>query len=103
MQEGKLVNDYVGEGQSRYYSFSILNDSSVRNITFKLNTIHGDADIYVSRIHKYPGKLVYEKSSVRANDIIDQVYFDDDKVSATTYYVVVLSGQFSTYTLSVSV
>ncbi|CDW74582.1 UNKNOWN [Stylonychia lemnae] len=102
LQEGKLVNDYVEEGQTRLYSFSIINDPLVKNVTFKLNTIHGDADIYASRIHKYPQKLLYEKSSVRTNDIMDEVYFDDLNLS-TTFYVAVFSIQYSTYTLSVSV
>jgi len=57
-----------------------------------LNTIHGDADIYVSRTHKFPGKLAYEKSSVRANDLIDEVFFDDEKATGVTYYIGVLSG-----------
>lgn len=72
------MNDYLNIGYYRYYQFSLLEDPTVKNVTFVLNTIHGDADIYVSRKNNFPSKLDYEKSSVKSNDIIDEVYFDDD-------------------------
>lgn len=62
-----MVTDYVNLGSYRYYSFTLLQDAKVKNVTFKLNTLHGDADIFISRKHPYPNKLDYEKSSVKTN------------------------------------
>lgn len=77
-------------------------DPKVKRVSFRLNTLHGDADIYVSRMHLFPNKIDYEKSSVKTNDAIDEVYFDDKKL-ATTYYIGVYSFQYSTYNLLVKV
>lgn len=60
-----MVNDYVTTGYYRYYQFSLINDKNVKNVTFKLNTLHGDADIYVSRVEQYPSKNSFEKSSAK--------------------------------------
>ena len=62
----------------------------MKNVSFQLNTFHGDADIYVSRKHKFPNKGDYEKSSVRSSGISDLVYFDDVNVSST-YYIAIYS------------
>lgn len=102
LQEDKLINDYVTTGYYRYYQFSLINDQKVKNVTFKLNTLHGDADIFVSRKHAYPTKMDNEKSSVRTGQVIDMVYFDDENVTAV-YQVGVYSFEYSTYTLGVTV
>ncbi len=72
-------------------------------MTFKLNTIHGDADIYVSRTHNPPNKIDYERSSVKTNVAIDEVYFDGVNLTGTTYFIGVYSFQYSTYNLVVKV
>lgn len=77
-------------GAQKYYSFTLMQDKKVKNVTFRLNTLHGDADLYVSRIHPYPTKIEYEKSSVRTNIDEDEVYFDTGNLS-TTYFVLVQS------------
>jgi hypothetical protein len=46
-------------------------------LTFQLNSLHGDADVYVSRKHKYPNRMDFEKNSVKASEAHDLVYFDD--------------------------
>lgn len=104
-------------GTYRYYSFTLPpeekktnNKSSsprAKNITFVLNSLHGDADLFVSRIHKYPNRMDFEKNSVKTSDSYDIVYFDakspNDDLSGTTYYVAIYSFQYSTYSLSVQV
>jgi hypothetical protein len=66
----------------------------VTNVTFTLNSLHGDADLFVSRVNKYPNKMDYEKNSVRSGDNLDIVMFDDlfgkDDLAAT-YYIGVYS------------
>jgi hypothetical protein len=98
-----MISDYVNLGTYRYYSFTLVKDDKVKNVTFKLNSLHGDADIYVSRNHPYPNKMEYEKSSVRTNAIMDEVYFDDKTISGTTYYIAVYSFQYSTFNIVVKV
>ena len=81
-------------GAYRYYSFTLMDDKNVRNVTFKLNTLHGDADIYVSRRHKFPSKSENEKMSAMRNDMADQVDFsaDEGKEMKGTYYVAIYSA-----------
>lgn len=80
-------------GQHRYYSFTLMPDSrKIKSVSFKLTTLHGDADIYVSRIHPFPTKIDYEKSSVKTNVIEDEVEFTSSLGNLTcTYYVLVMS------------
>jgi hypothetical protein len=62
-----MISDYVKLGSYRYYTFTLIDNKNVKNVTFKLNSLHGDADIYVSRTHKYPNRVDSEKNSARAN------------------------------------
>jgi hypothetical protein len=91
-------------GSYRYYSFTLppsppkINDGKpvphVTNVTFTLNSLHGDADLFVSRKHKYPNRMDYEKNSVRTSDSYDIVYFDskDSKEELSgTFYIAVYS------------
>eukprot|EP00347_Sterkiella_histriomuscorum_P008919 403343241 len=102
LSENQVVTDFVNMGAQKYYSFTLMQDKKVKNVTFKLNTLHGDADLYVSRIHPYPTKIEYEKSSVKTNIDQDEVSFDSGNLS-TTYFVLVQSFQYSSYTLLVKV
>lgn len=70
-----------------------------------MNSLHGDADVYVSRKHKYPNRMDFEKNSVKGSEAHDLVYFDDRQGSdlTGTYYVGVYSYQYSTYTLVATV
>ena len=68
--------------------------------------MHGDADIFVSRKHKYPNRMDYEKNSVKTADSFDMVYFEDanGKTDLTgTYYIGVYSYQYSTFSLVATV
>lgn len=67
-----------------------MDDTDVQNVTFKLSTLHGDADLYVSRRHKYPNKIENEKSSTKSLQVLDMVYFDGPGL-AGTYYIAVYS------------
>jgi hypothetical protein len=88
-------------GSYRYYSFTIpppnpqeIKGPKIRNISFQLNSLHGDADIFVSKKHKYPNRMDYEKNSVRTTDSFDLVYFDDSNGNSDltgTYYLGVYS------------
>jgi hypothetical protein len=49
LKEGDLVTDFVENSGMNYYKFSLLGDTSVKTVTFTMNTLHGDADIFVSR------------------------------------------------------
>lgn len=101
--------------QYRYYTFTLppyLSPSSdkrvprVTNLTVTLNSLHGDADLFVSRLHKYPNRIEFERNSVRTVDSYDVVYFDDktgDTDLSATYYIAVYSYQYSTYSIQVSV
>jgi len=95
------VQDYVNLGSYRYYSFTLPPSSTsekkerrITNVTFTLNSLHGDADIFVSRVNKYPNKMDYEKNSVRSGDNLDVVMFDDiygKNDLSGTYYIAVYS------------
>ena len=67
-------------------------------MTFKLNTYHGDADLFVSRKTNQPTKNENEKSSLKTSSILDWVNFDDESTCAT-YYIGVNSFGYSTYGL----
>ena len=75
MQEGRLISDYVHLGTYRYFSFTLMEDPSATGVQFKLTTLHGDADLFVSRKQKYPNRVDFEKSSVRSLDPLDQISF----------------------------
>jgi len=113
LQEGVAVSDYVSMGTYRYYSFTIpppnpndMRAPKAKNVSFQLNSMHGDADIFVSRKHKYPNRMDFEKNSVKTSDSFDMVFFDDLNGNTDltgTYYVGVYSYQYSTYSLVATV
>ena len=51
----------------KYYSFTLPEvKDDVLNITFQLDSLHGDADLYMSKNDRFPTKLDYEKRSVKS-------------------------------------
>lgn len=93
----------MNTGVYKYYKFTLLDDSNVRNVSFIMNTMHGDADLFISRKHKQPNKFdEFEKSSQRSYGVIDFVYFDEGDL-VTTYYIGVHGYQYSTFTLQAKV
>lgn len=75
-------------------------------MTIQLNTLHGDADLFVSKSNRHPNKADFDKSSVKSNENSDLVFFEDPngkKSLSGTYYIAVYSLQYSTFTILVSV
>jgi hypothetical protein len=46
-------------------------------LTIQLNTLHGDADLFVSKSNRHPNKADFDKSSVKSNENSDLVFFED--------------------------
>ncbi len=97
MQENTILSDTLIDPRTyKYYSFTLLEDLSASSLSFYLDTLHGDADIYVSKKDKFPTKADYEKSSVKSqSDREDIVTFNESL--AGTYYLGVYSAQYSSY------
>jgi hypothetical protein len=76
LSENDAVEDYITQHSYRYYKFSVPDATHVKNITFIMNTYHGDADLFASITHKFPNKHDNEKSSQRVTGLLDFVYFD---------------------------
>ena len=75
---------------------------NIENITFKMTTLHGDADLYVSRNLQKPNRQQFEKFSILGRK--DIIYYDkSDPTKASllkaTYYIGVFGYQQSTYQL----
>lgn len=69
-----------------------------------MNSLHGDADLYVSRKDKYPNRASdFEKKSEKTDDSYDSVFFDDSDDLSGTFYIGVYSIQYSTYSLITTV
>lgn len=107
-----MVQDFVDLGTYKYFSFSLppvaatSKELKPRNVTFTLNSLHGDADLFVSRVHKFPNRMDFEKNSVKSGDSYDLVYFDDKTGTGDlsgTYYIAAYSYQYSTFSLQVQV
>ena len=114
LSESKAVNDYVEYGTYRYFSFTLppTPQTSAKttlrpiNVTITLNSLHGDADLFVSRITQHPNQIDFEKNSVKSGDSYDMVFFDDKTGNTDlsgTYYISVYSLQYSAYTIVVNV
>lgn len=102
LTESDQLQDFIHNGQYKHYRFNLPDATDVKNVTFRMNTLHGDADLYVSRTHKKPNKHDYEKNSLKITGMLDQVNFDNGTL-ATSYYIGVYGYQYSTYTLMVQV
>lgn len=60
----------------KYYSFTLHDARDVFNISFHLDSMHGDADLYLSRNDKFPTKVDYEKRSVKSLSFVpDEVVY----------------------------
>ncbi len=66
MQENNLLVDTVEKNSYKYYSFTLYDARDVVNISFYLDSMHGDADLYLSKNDKFPTKVDYEKKSVKS-------------------------------------
>ena len=93
----------------KYYSFTLQDARDVVNISFHLDSLHGDADLYVSRNDKFPTKVDYEKRSEKSFSYVpDAVTYsispqgDGNRLDGT-YFVGVFSSQYSSFTILVKV
>jgi len=76
LSENEIAEDRIDMGSYRYFKFSLLESINVNNVSFMMNTLHGDADLYVSRQNKFPSKHDFEKSSVRVIGLRDDIFID---------------------------
>lgn len=76
-------------GAYKYYKFSLLSNdmTGARNVTIKMNTLHGDSDLYVSRSTNFPTKYEFEKSSLRVTGMLDMVYYDKGLNESNSFYI----------------
>lgn len=48
LQESVPIVDSVEMKEYQYYKFSLLDDSDVNSIDFRLNKLHGNSDVFIS-------------------------------------------------------
>lgn len=79
-------------------------DPTISKLSFSLNTHHGDPDLYVSWVEKYPSKSGFERSSSRAGRFTDEVSFshEDDGSIMRTFYIGVYAMSYSTFSVLVT-
>lgn len=104
LREGIPLDQIVENHQTKYFEF-VVRDSETTEVTFTLNSHHGDADIYASRIEKYPDINNNEMKSTRSRRFADEVTFvkEKDKSLIGVYYLAVQGFEYSTYTIRASI
>jgi len=104
MREGISIEQIVENKQVRYFEF-VVRDSSATKVVFTLNSHHGDADIYVSTLVKYPDQKNNQKKSARSKRFADEVMFEreDDKSLLGVYYIAVQGYGYSSYSIRASI
>lgn len=104
LREGISVEQIVQNHETRYFQF-IVYDNSATNVTFTLNSHHGDSDLYVSRLDKFPDAKNFEKKSSRSSRFADEVSFDKvvNQSLMGVYFVGVQGFEYSSYSLRASI
>ena len=104
LREGIALEQIIENHEVKYYRFHVR-DSSVEEVTFSLNNHHGDADLYVSRVNKYPDNTNYELKSDKSRRFVDQVIFKDlqNSTSIGRYYIGVKGYEYSSFSIIASV
>ena len=92
--------DSLNHKQYKYYKFTLPDDKHAKEIIFDMTTLHGDADIYISKTNKQPNSDDKEWSSQRVGGVADHISLNssDTKLSGT-FYVSIYGYAFSTYQL----
>lgn len=54
LQESTQLSDFIHTGSYKYYKFSLAESEGVKNVTFIMTTLHGDADLFISRKDGFP-------------------------------------------------
>jgi hypothetical protein len=109
LQENNILVDSAEMNSYKYYSFTLQDAGDVVNISFNVDSLHGDADLYLSRNNKFPTKVDYEKRSEKSlsyvpDEVLYSVSSQGDGIKLDgTYYVGVFSSQYSSFTILVKV
>ena len=104
LREGMSIEQIVENHQVRYFEF-VVRDSLASNVTFIVESHHGDADLYVSRSEKYPDSKNYDKKSARSRRFADEVTFNRDENQSLigVYYIAVQGFEYSSYSIRASI
>lgn len=78
-----------------------IHDPNVTKIVFQLTTVHGDPDLFVSRLTKLPTPFEFEKRSIRCGIYPEQVEYvkEGNKTLEGEYYITVYGYVQSTFSL----
>ena len=71
LKEGQDAYSQVQIGHYAFFKFTLLDAHNVKNITFNLQTLHGDSDLFISRKETFPSKSRYEKQSESSSGSLD--------------------------------
>ena len=88
--EAVPLEQKIENQETKYYKF-VNEDPSIESISLGLNIHHGDADLYASRVDRYPDEKQFEKQSNLIGLLSDYVEFDsqDGVLVGKTYYIAV--------------
>jgi hypothetical protein len=50
LKENAILEDSIQPRTYKYYKFTVHKDDSIKNVEVVLDTLHGDADIYMSNL-----------------------------------------------------
>ena len=100
--EGSTLEGSAIQGQYNYYKISI-HDDTITTLTIQLLTIHGDADLFLSKKDEYPTENKFERKATICGRFPDTIMFTKDTNSNETlvgdYYIGVYGFTESSYHL----
>ena len=78
-----------------------IHDPNVTKVVFQLTTVHGDPDLFISRLTKLPTPFNFEKRSIRCGIYPEQVEYvkEGNKTLEGEYYITVYGYVQSTFSL----
>jgi hypothetical protein len=74
LSEGRTVEGSLIQSQYDYYKISI-NDDTITSFTIQLLTIHGDPDMFISKVDDFPTKDKFERKSTICGRYPDTIVF----------------------------
>jgi hypothetical protein len=54
LHEDHAIIDYVEHDSYKYFKFVVTDMTNINSVVFDVSPIHGDCDIFISRISLYP-------------------------------------------------
>lgn len=68
-----------------------VHSPNVTRVIFQISTIHGDPDLFISRIEKFPNPYNFEKRSIRCGIYPEQAEFikEPNKTLEADYYIMI--------------